>query len=118
MSQWGNEFAERTFAFACMIVRLYARLSKQPGFPSGINRQLLEAGTSIGANVEESLASSSRRDLAARSNIALREARETKYWLRLILATELAERVVIEPVLDEARQLVGILTVSVRKLRG
>jgi four helix bundle protein len=81
-------------------------------------RQVLRAGTSIGANVEEARAASSRRDLIARFAVALREARETKYWLRLIAATKLAPEALVSPVLKEVDELVAILTVSIRRLKA
>ncbi len=111
------DFAPRTFAFACQIVHLYQTLNNIPRFPPGIARQILHSGTSIGANVEEARAPSSRRDLTARFAIALREARETKYWLRLIRATDLAPASATEDALREADELVAILTVSVRHLK-
>jgi four helix bundle protein len=49
--------------------------------------------------------------------VALREARETKYWLRLITATKLAPIEIVEPALQEADELVAILTVTVRRLK-
>jgi four helix bundle protein len=81
-------------------------------------RQILRAGTSIGANLEEAKVAQSRRDLAAKFSIALKEARETSYWLRLVLATESAKPEFVEPHLREAEQLVAILTSSVRRLRS
>ena len=111
-------FHTRTFAFACQIVHLYKTLTTTPGFPIGIARQVLDSGTSVGANVEEGRAASSRRDLAARTVIALKEARETKFWLRLIRATDLAPARVTEGLAQEADELVAILTVSVRHLRS
>jgi four helix bundle protein len=111
-------FTARTFSFACQVVRLYIALVKLPAFPWSLARQVLRAGTSIGANVEEARAASSRRDLIARFAIALREARETKYWLRLIAATGLAPATLVSPVLKEADELVAILTVSIRRLKA
>ncbi|HKZ18251.1 MAG TPA: four helix bundle protein, partial [Geobacteraceae bacterium] len=48
-----------------------------------LSKQLLRAGTSIGANVEEALAGQSRADFLSKMCIASKEARETRYWLRL-----------------------------------
>jgi len=118
MTYTAPNFDTRTFAFACDIVRLYKGLTNTPGFPAGIARQILHAGTSIGANVEEGRGASSRRDLGAKFAIALREARETKYWLRLVRATDLAPSALTEALTREADELVAILTVSVRKLRA
>jgi four helix bundle protein len=54
-------------------------------------RQLLRAGTSVGANVEEAQAGLSRGDFRCRIGIALKEARETQYWLRLLKRSALVE---------------------------
>jgi four helix bundle protein len=111
-----TDFRSRSFAFACDIVRLYRRLERSVPLP--LARQILRAGTSIGANLEEAKVAQSRRDLAAKFSIALKEARETSYWLRLVLATESAKPELVEPLLREAEQLVAILTSSVRRLRS
>jgi four helix bundle protein len=60
-------------------------LEKQKISSPSIRNQLLRAGTSIGANLEEAVASESRRDFIHKNSIALKEARETDYWLRLII---------------------------------
>jgi len=112
------DFVERTFAFACDIVHFYAAVMRLPRFPHGIARQILDAGTSIGANIEESRAPASRRDLLFKFVVALKEARETKFWLRLIRATNLAPAELTDNLYRESDELVAILTVSVRNLRG
>ena len=96
---------------------LYRDLNKIRDFPFHLSRQLLKAGTSTGANLEEAKAAHGRRDLRARTVIALKEARETKYWIRLIRATALAPAPLLDAALDEVDQLVAIPTVSVRRLR-
>ena len=111
-------FTDRSFTFACRIVKLYLALMRIPDFPYGIARQLLRSGTSVGANIEESRCSSSRRDLLSHFRIALREAREAKYWLRLIVATQLAPWGLVGEALNESDELVAILTKTVQRLRG
>jgi len=64
-------------------------MDKVPGTNRSLSRQLLRAGTSIGANVEEAQAAQSKPDFIHKYAIALKEARETVYWLRLIAAAEL-----------------------------
>ena len=81
-------------------------------------RQVLRSGTSIGANLEEAKCAQSRRDLISRFHVALKEARETRYWLRLLVATSLVPANVLAGVLDEANQLVAILTASVKRLKA
>ena len=110
-----TDYRSRSFAFACDIVRLYQALV--PSIPALLARQLLRSGTSIGANLEEAKPAQSRKDLIAKFSIALKEARETSYWLRLLMATSLGPKPLIEPVLAEANELVAILTTSVRRLK-
>jgi four helix bundle protein len=112
------EIRDRTFQFACAIVRFCGSMSAVPGAPRHVGHQLLRAGTSIGANLEEAKAAYSRREFISKSSIALKEARETLYWLRVIDTCALVPREQLEPILDEANQLVAILTVTVRTARA
>lgn len=118
MADVPEAYTTRTFKFACRVVRLYRELSRIPGVPLPLAKQLLRAGTSIGANLEEARAAQSRRDLRAKFSIALKEARETKYWLRLLAATQQASSQVLTSSIQEADELVAILTVSVRRLKS
>ena len=109
-------FHARGFRFACAIVRLYMRLIQLPDLPPHLARQVLRAGTSIGANLEEARGAQSRRDVTAKVSIALKETRETGYWLRLLHATQLADSTLLEPAIAEVGELTAILTVTRRKL--
>ena len=111
------DLAERTFRFACAIVRFCRKLAVQPGVSRHIAWQLSDAGTSIAANYEEAKAAYSRRDFAAKSSIVLKEARESRMWLRLIEAEHLAPVDEVRPLLNEANELVAIFTTSVKRLR-
>ena len=73
---------ERTFDFALLIVETYRFLIKKNEFV--LSKQLLESGTSIGANVQEAQAGQSKKDFMSKMAIASKEARETDYWLRLL----------------------------------
>jgi four helix bundle protein len=72
----------KSFAFALKIIRLSNGLQQQREYV--ISNQLVRAGTSIGSNVEEAQAGQSRRDFLSKMAVASKEARETRYWLRLI----------------------------------
>ena len=74
-----------------------------------LSLQLLRSGTSIGANVEEAQAGQSKADFVCKMAIALKEARETRYWLRLIRESELAEKDSVDILLKEASELAKIL---------
>ena len=84
--------------------------------PLHLSRQILSAGTSIGANLSEARACQSRRDITAKFSIALKEAREIAYWLRLLVETDLLDRPTAAPLLREANELVAILTAARKRL--
>src|SRR3982751_4316115 len=111
------DLAERTFLFACAIVRFCRKLAAEPGVTRHIALQLSDAGTSIAANYEEAKAAYSRRDFTAKSSIVLKEARESRLWLRVIAANNLARIEDVAPLLNESNELVAIFTASVKRLR-
>lgn len=113
-----NDLKERTFAFATRIVRLCRTLEEQAGVSRTMARQLLRSGTSIGANVEEGQGSQSRADFISKYSIACKEARETHYWLRLLVASDIVPAARIQELSDEANQLVAILTTIVKKTKA
>jgi four helix bundle protein len=78
---------------------------------------LLNAATSVGANSEEAKSAYSRREFALKNSIALKEARESVFWLRLILSCELSTDPETTRLLKEAGELVGILSATVRSAR-
>ncbi len=82
-----KDIRERAFAFAVRIVKLCQYLEKNSSIGKTLINQLLKAGTSVGANLEEAQAGQSKPDFISKNAIALKEARESKYWLRLISAT-------------------------------
>jgi four helix bundle protein len=78
---------EKSFAFAVRIVKLCKYLEKNSDVAKSVINQLLRAGTSVGANLEEAVAGQTKADFIRKNAISLKEARESNYWLRLILAT-------------------------------
>src|SRR4051794_11072670 len=88
-SRAGRDLGERLFAFAMRIIRVYQAVAKQSDLGRVLGRQLLRSGTSVGANYEEGQAGQSRADFICKASIALKEARETRYWLRLTEAAEI-----------------------------
>jgi four helix bundle protein len=85
-----RDIRERTFQFSLNIVRLFQDLDKQSNTARILGKQLLRSGTSIGANVEEAQAGQSKANFINKNAIALKEARETIYWLRILKASEIA----------------------------
>jgi four helix bundle protein len=113
-----QEIGERAFAFAVRVVKLCQVLDEKLGVSRTLANQLLRSGTSIGANLEESQGGQSRADFLSKVSIGLKEARESHYWLRLLIATDILPEKQLAPLLDEANQLVAILTTIVKNTKS
>ena len=113
-----RDLPERTFEFARRVVKLCQVLEQTPGVSRTMANQLLRSGTSIGANVEEGQAGQSRADFVSKLSIACKEARETHYWLRLLLASEIVPEPRLAELLDEADQLIAILTSIIKNTKS
>jgi four helix bundle protein len=110
------DITERTFKFGVRIVRLANALPKSPaGY--AIANQLVRAGTSTGANIQEAQAAHSKKDFIHCITVSLKEARECYYWLRLILGAELIGEVRLQDILDENEQIIKILVSSLKKAK-
>lgn len=109
---------DRTFQFAVRIVKLCQHLEKSGGIARTLSNQLLRSGTSIGANVEEGQAGQSKADFISKNYIALKEARETLYWLKLLAATEIIPESRLTPIAQEAEEITRILGAIIVKAKG
>ena len=117
MSTGKPDIEGRTYQFALRIVRLCRALDDKPGVRRTLGNQLLRSGTSVGANVEEAHAAQSRADFISKMSIALKEARETKYWLRLVSDSALIESALLDPLVCEADEIMRILGAIVSTCR-
>lgn len=113
-----KDITERGFSFACRIVKLYQFLARRKGGVEILGGQVLRSGTSIGANLEEATAGQSKADFVSKCSIALKEARETYYWLRLLIKTEVVPANKLTNLVNESNELVAILTSIVKKSRS
>ena len=102
----GNAIEEKSFRFAVRIVNLTKILKQKEHTLSG---QLLRSGTSVGANVAEAQNAQSKADFVAKMSIALKEANETYYWLRLLHRTEYISQKEFESMKQDADELIRIL---------
>lgn len=115
--EWKKLFLERLLKFAVRIIKLASKLPKTPaGF--AIATQLIKAGTSIGANAEEAQDASSLKDFIQKLSIALREARETRYWLKVVKASELVSSDYADKELTECGEIIGVLTSSIKSSKA
>ena len=78
-----------------------------------ISKQLLRAGTSIGANIEEANAGFSKKDFIYKMSIASKEARETKYWLLLLNKSKLTD-IKMDNYIEDIEHIINILTKIVK----
>jgi four helix bundle protein len=105
---------ERAFVFACRIVKLCLKLWQGGPASRKIADQLFDCGTSIGANAEEAEGGQTKPDFIARLAIGRKESRETIYWLRLAVATAVTTQDEVAWELDEAKQLLAMLTRAIK----
>ena len=103
-----NIVQNKSFSFAIRIVGVYKYLTiEKKEFV--LSKQLLRAGTSIGANIEESIGGQSGKDFLSKISISYKEARETIYWLKLLEATEYLNNLEAKSLLEDAEELCRIL---------
>jgi len=110
-----NKILQMSFDFALQIIELYKISIGQKEFI--LSKQLLRSGTSVGANVEEAIAAQSRKDFISKMSIASKEARETRYWLKLMSKSNLVT-IDYSPHLASAEHIVNILTKIVKTSQG
>ena len=108
MSTAPRNIQERTFEFSVRVIRLVNRLPHTIA-GSTVGQQLIRAGTSVGANMQEADAAESKRDFIHKTGVALKEAKEAHYWLRLVDATLLTNDTEVKALLQEAREIALIL---------
>jgi len=101
-----NLIKDKSYQFALRITSLYRQMQGKNEYV--LSKQLLRAGTSIGANVEEASAAQSRKDFAAK------EVRETHYWLRLIRDSQLCMNIDVDPLIEDCEELIRMLTAIVK----
>ncbi|MGJ5633727.1 four helix bundle protein [Nostoc sp. CALU 1950] len=120
MSENGDKsisITDRTKAFAIRIIKACSFLDEKPGVCRTLSKQLLRSGTSIGANVHESRSAQSDKDFLHKMEIALKEARETEYWLEILIESEVVEKDKFAQLLKEANEIAKILIASTRKVK-
>ena len=110
------DICERTCQFSFRIVNLCSFLSETPGAARELSKQLICSGNSISANLEESKAAPSNADFIHKLEVALKKARETRYWIKLIVTTNLVSenRLLL---LNEINELMNIIAAMIVKSR-
>lgn len=113
-----HDISKRTLNFSIMIVNLCKFLRKNGGTGYDLSKQLIRSGTSIGANVEEAQNAESTADFIHKMSISLKEARETNYWLKILIATEKILEPRLQPLLNESNELIAIIYSIVKNTKA
>jgi four helix bundle protein len=110
---------ERTENFAIRVIKAYVELNKREYDDAGkvLSKQFLPSGTSIGANCSEAVYAQSKNDFISKYSIALKEANETKYWINLMVKSEIVSGFKFNPMLKELEEIIKILIASLKKLK-
>lgn len=103
-----NIIRDKSYSFALRIVRLYKYLVEDKK-EYVLSKQVLRSGTSIGANVEEAIGGQSEKDFFAKLTVAYKEARETRYWLRILIDSGYLEYKFAESLLLECEEICKII---------
>lgn len=111
-----NPAFEKAYSLAIRIVNLYRYLSDEKR-EFVLSRQLLKAGTSIGANLAEAKGAISDADLSAKVSIAYKEAQETKYWLSLLKDTSYLDEKLFKSLFADVDEVAAILFAILKKTR-
>jgi len=109
-----QDIRKRAYQYALRAIRLYQHLQKQKDSAGWIiGKQYLRAATSIGANIEEAQASESRADFAHKVGIAQKEARESLFWLRLLMDSRIISNSRLKLLTKETGELIAVITAIV-----
>ena len=114
-----NIILDKSFDFAVRIVKLFKYLSNEKK-EYILSKQLLRCGRSIGANINEAQAAQSKKDFISKMSISSKEARETKYWLDLLISTDyLNERDKhVQSLLNDTEEIIKSLTTIIKSSQG
>ena len=110
------DLRDRTKSFALRIIKVYTALPKTTE-AQVIGKQILRSGTSVGAHYREAKRSRSTAEFISKIEGGNQELEETIYWLELLIGAEIMDEAKLKPLMDEADELMAILTSSVRKAK-
>lgn len=112
---------ERTKQFAIRIINAYTKIIQITNYDDAarvLAKQLLRSGTSIGANCKEAISAQSRKDFINKYEIALKEARETEYWLEITIESAIAEKEKFSLLLKEIDSIIRTLVTIIKSLKS
>jgi four helix bundle protein len=112
--KYGNVVVEKSFKFAVRIIKFYGVFNKKVYSISPLLKQLLRSGTSVGANISEAQSAFTKKDFINKLGIALKESRETEYWLCLLKESEIINEKEFESIYKDCEELSKLLTTIIK----
>lgn len=112
------DLKQRAYLYALDVIEFVDSLNKNDFSAQVIAKQLLRSATSIGANIIEAQAGSSKKDFTNFFNYALKSANESKFWFGLLRDSNKANKIRVQELLQETSELANILGSSILTLRG
>ena len=103
-----NAIQDKSYKFALRIVKLYKFLCEEKR-EFTLSKQIVRSGTSVGANVEEGVGAFSKKDFRYKLSVAYKEARETKFWIKLLSDSGFIDHKLANSLLDDCEELLKIL---------
>ena len=117
-AKYGMDIRDRALEFSVALIKFCRQLDESDFAVRTVGRQLLRAGTSVGANLEEAQSAETRADFIHKNAIALKEARETRYWLRLLVGSGFAANVAIQQLQLENEEILKVLGAIIVSAKG
>ena len=111
---------DRTRYFGVRIIKAYCELKNRNYDDAGkvLSKQLLRSGTSIGANCAEARFAQSKNDYISKYSIALKEASETEYWIKMLIESKLVSEKKFALMLQELNEIISILVATIKTLKS
>ena len=120
MSNHNINIQERTENFAIRVIKAYCELNRRNFDDAGkvLSKQFLRSGTSIGANCAEAVYAQSKNDFISKYSIALKEASEIQYWIKIMIKSDVVSQEKFSKMQEEIIVIIKILTSIINKLKS
>jgi four helix bundle protein len=121
MTDHSMTIQNRTKAFAIRVIKAYIEINKKGNYHDAervLSKQFLKSGTSIGANCKEAVSAQSRKDFINKYEIALKEARETEYWIEIMIESEIVPKQKFSLLLQEIDEIIRTLVKIIKSLKS
>ncbi|HMU06197.1 MAG TPA: four helix bundle protein [Saprospiraceae bacterium] len=112
-----NIIQQKSYDFAVRIIKAYKYMIENKS-EYVLSKQLVRSGTSIGANVEEAIGGQSTKDFYAKMTISYKEARECRFWIRLMTDTDYLTKEQGQSLINDLEEVLKIITAIQKTTKG